>query len=96
MGAVKEWMIHHDYQLEVATDIAVEVGVLSRCEYHADIVLDNETEHTDAYKLASWKFSRGELRDVFKTRKEMTDAIQEAIQNAGSFGCGICAKMMDD
>lgn len=96
MGVVKQWMIHHDYQLEVATDIAVEAGVLRRCEYHDDIVLDNEIEHTDAYKLANWRFSHGQLRDVFKTRKEMTDAIQETIQSAGSFGCGICAKMMDD
>lgn len=96
MGAVKEWMLHHDYQLEVATDIAVEAGVLSRCEYHEEIVLDNETDHADAYKLANWKFSHGELRNMFETRREMTDAIQEAIENAGSFGCGICESEMDD
>jgi hypothetical protein len=96
MGAVKEWMIHHDYQLAVATDIAVEAGVLSRCEFHEDIVLDNLEDPSGAYKLGNYKFSKGVLRDVFETRTQMTDAIKEAIQDAGPFGCGICAKMLED
>jgi Bacteriophage lambda ea8.5-related domain len=95
MGFAKEQMLHHQDQIAVATDIAVEAGVLSRCEFH-DTVLDNETEPTDAYKLANWKFSHGKLRDAFETRREMTDAVQEAIQDSSSFGCGLCESILDD
>jgi hypothetical protein len=96
MGAAKQQMLHHQDQLSVATNIAVEADVLSRCEMHEDVVLDNETDHAAAYKLANWKFNHGELQDVFETRREMTDAIQEAILNSSSFGCNSCESVLDD
>jgi hypothetical protein len=96
MGYMKELMLKQEYQASVATDIAVEAGALERCEYHEDIVLDPMGDYTPAYKLGNYRFSQGQLRDVFESRTEMADAIKAAIDDACMFGCPYCAKMLHD
>ena len=49
---------------------------------------------SDAYRLGNARFSRGEAGD-FRSRWELTDAIQSAIEQAGD-ECYLCAKMRDE
>lgn len=71
MGAMKEEMMRREALLEEATAIAVQAGVLTRCEYHADIVWDNFGEHEDAYRIANARYSAGEIRTPVESRREL-------------------------
>ena len=96
MGRAKDEMMRREEQIEEATDIAVKAGVLSRCEYHPEIVWDNFGDHEDAYKIGNARFTAGELQTRFESRRELTNAIKAAIEEAGMDGCPICAKMLAD
>ena len=92
MGQAKKEMMRQEELLYEAADIAVEAGVLRRCKYHPDIVWDNHGDRSDAYKLGNARFSRGEVGD-FRSRRELTDAIKNAIEQSGD-ECYLCAKRL--
>ncbi|MGA9070037.1 MAG: hypothetical protein WB424_07275 [Terracidiphilus sp.] len=91
MSIVKRLMEHQEEQARVATKIAVDAGVLKKCEWH-DNVINMFGDEADAYKLGNYLFSNGKLEGVFSERTEMTDAIKNAIQSAG-IECALCAKI---
>ncbi len=87
-------MDHYEEQHRVAQQIAIEADVLKVCEFHEE-VYQSEFDGTAAYKLGNYKFTEGKLTGTFGDRKEMTDAIKRAIENAGD-ECGRCAKFRDE
>lgn len=74
-------------KLEEAEDIAIEADVLKRCENHPEEVWETGDDHEGAYKLGNSRFTSRNLRNHYSARRELTDAIQRAIQEAGAFGC---------
>lgn len=95
MGIAKRWMEREEAKREEAKDIAVEAGVLKRCEFHDDIILDVFGDHSEAYKLANKKFSASKLREEYASRRELTDKIKEEIEDS-SDGCPYCAQELAD
>src|SRR5882762_8033140 len=97
MGATKRLMEHYENQRNAAITIAIQAGVLKRCENHADYVFDGGSDPTGAYKLGNSKFTAGELEGIFNSRKEMTDCMKKAIQeHSATDECQRCAKMLAD
>ncbi len=88
--------MRREEQIEEATDIVVKAGALSRGEDHPEIVWDNFGDHEEAYKIGNARFTAGELQTHSESRRELTDAIKAAIEEAGMDGCPICAKMLKD
>lgn len=78
MGYYKEQLAKAEYQETVATGIAVDAGVIRVCEFHG-MTFEGLEEPVSAYKLGNYRFSRGELSEVFGSRGEMTDAIEHVI-----------------
>lgn len=85
MGYWKQEQLRWDGLLVEARRIALEADVLRRCEYHG-MVWEDGADPAEAYKLGNWLYSRGKLEE-FRSRREMTDAIQAAIEDAGVGGC---------
>jgi hypothetical protein len=97
MGATKRQMEHYENQRNVAIRIAIQAGVLKRCENHEDCVFDGGSDPQGAYMLGNAKFTREELKGIFDTRPEMTDCIKKAIEeHHGIDECPRCAKMLAD
>ena len=96
MGQAKRHMERVEEQQQVATGIAVQAGVLERCDYHLEWVRDKLGDRAAAYKLANHKFTKGELGDTFSTRQELTDTVKEVIESAPDHGCPSCGKWEDD
>jgi len=91
MSMVKRLTEHQEEKCRVAEQIAIEAGVLKRCEYHGELYEFDSMDKTPAYKLGNYKFTKGELKGIFDERREMTDAIQAAIEEAG-MGCVGCSE----
>lgn len=91
MGQAKRMLEEQQERNSAATRIAIEAGVLKRCPYH-DIVFDVlNGDNTPAYKLGNHQFSEGRLDGMFESRRQMTDAIDEAVTEAG-MECSQCNK----
>lgn len=97
MGATKELMEHYEDQRRVAIRIAIEAGVLQRCEMHEDCVFSGGSDVVGAYKLGNYKFKKDEFKGIFDTPVEMTDEIKKVVQEHEAIDeCPRCAKMMAD
>lgn len=81
MGMAKRHMEEEESKLNVATDIAIQAGVLQRCEYCESTVFQGNEDIEDAYKLGNTLFTSGEVNGQFESRREMTDFIQGAVQS---------------
>lgn len=84
--AAMEQEERHSALVSEMTDVAVEAEVFARCEFH-ECVWETGQPEEDAYTLAEDKFSRGELRNDFRSRQELRDAVRDAIQDAYWGGC---------
>ena len=90
MSAAKQRMMELRDQHAVATDLAVEAGVLRRCPYH-DYVFDAFAgDNTPAYMLGNSRYSAGDFGALFHSRRELSDAIHFAVQDAAMECCGCC------
>lgn len=97
MGASKRLMEHYEEQERVAIRIAIEAGVLQRCENHSDCVFSGGSDIVGAYKLGNYKFKKDEFKDIFDAPVEMTDAIKKVVQQHEALDeCPRCAKMLAD
>jgi hypothetical protein len=81
MSFAKRQLEHQEQQQSIAVNIAVEAGVLERCEYHG-IAVEAGVDPDPAYELANARFTSGALTGVFDDRHEMNDAIKSAIEDA--------------
>jgi hypothetical protein len=96
MGYAKRLMEAEEEKSNAATAIALQAEVLIRCEYHSEVVMENGAfDIEDAYKLGNAKFSAGEFKRIFSDRRDMTDHIKEAVEEA-AYNCSFCEKMMSD
>jgi len=91
MGMTKELMLEMQARQDIAENIAVEAKVLSRCEWHR-YAYQGDWDYTAAYMLGNRKYSHGELPGTFHSRREMTDAIKDAVDNA-PLDCLHCEKL---
>ena len=97
MGASKCLIEHHDDQRRASIEIAIQAGVLRKCEYHSHIIFSGPNNIEDAYRLGNYKYSKGEFGDLFGSRPEMTDNIKRAVEdNHGLESCVACDKVMAD
>lgn len=97
MGFTKRLMEHYEEQRNTAIRIAIQTGVLKRCDIHSECVFGGGSDQEGAYKLGNYKFSAGELKRVFETRPEMTDSIKKVIEEHWAIDeCPRCAKMLAD
>lgn len=91
MGGTKRLMERHDSQRAIAVGNAIQAKVLKYCKFH-DYVYDPDTlDITPAYKLANYKFTRGELKETFDDRTEMAAVIKSVVEDAAD-ECYYCAK----
>jgi hypothetical protein len=78
-----------------AIAIAVAGGALSPCELHSEIMINNWVDPADAYKIGNARYTAGELTAEYSSRRELTDAIKEAIDDSVD-SCPLCDKMLAD
>ncbi|MGA8220554.1 MAG: hypothetical protein WB780_02795 [Candidatus Acidiferrales bacterium] len=95
MGATKRLIEKYEEQERAAIQIAIQAGALKHCDLHSGYISRGDAEIEDAYKLGNYKFTKGELKDSFDDRREMTDAIKKVVQNC-AFECNLCAKMREE
>lgn len=81
MSTVKRYMEMEQDHFNAGTEIAISAGVLERCEYCENTVFMGDEDVEEAYKLGNTLYSKGELGNVFSSRKEMTDAIKDAAES---------------
>ncbi|MBL4711144.1 MAG: hypothetical protein JKX75_01345 [Gammaproteobacteria bacterium] len=79
-------------QSDVAMNIAIDAGVLTRCKQHEEVVLNAGRDTQEAFLLGNERFSKGELGNVFTFRREMTDAIKDIVAAHQADTCPNCAK----
>lgn len=85
---------------QVAVEIALQSGAIKECMWHEGSGMyinqfDGDKEEK-AYRIANSLFSKEDSRiSGFHGRREMTDTIQEVINEAG-FRCASCVKWMKD
>lgn len=96
MGIAKRQLEELETKNFVALEIAIEAGVLQRCEHHDDAIFEGDADIEDAYKLGNAKFSRGELGNHFESRREMTDAIKGAVETHCAGECYSSAKWRNE
>lgn len=95
MGRAKDEMMRLEELSLDATDIAVQAGVLLRCDIHTGCVWEHGADNADAYKLANARLNSGEILTPCSYR-ELMDAIKNAIQDAGISGCPACDNALKD
>ncbi|HBT0399322.1 TPA: hypothetical protein MA053_002474 [Klebsiella pneumoniae] len=81
MSIIKRHMEDQQDKFNVATNIAIEAGVLERCEYCEATVFQGDEDIEEAYKLGNTQFSKGKFEGFFESRREMTDAIKDAVES---------------
>ena len=89
---------HNEEQERAALSIAVQAGVLKRCEYHPDFLFEGGNEIESAYKKGVYKFKHeNELKELFHNTRELTDRIKSVVQdNGGVDECQRCVHLMKD
>jgi hypothetical protein len=81
MGRVKNDAIQQYEYEEKGAEILIRAGIGVRCPICGEFLCE-ETDYTDAYKLGNYLFNQGDPLADFKSRREMTDAIKRAGDNA--------------
>jgi hypothetical protein len=95
MSFTKRLIELQEEQWDVATEIAVDAGVLKRCSLHSEIYDPLGGDNVPAYKLGNYRLSAGKLGRVFSSSREMTDTIKSVIEDA-AMECYTCAKWRDE
>ncbi|EKO3455296.1 hypothetical protein KW482_06800 [Vibrio fluvialis] len=89
MSGTKRYLEHQEAKQQAAIQIAIESGALKYCKVHDDILLEGSCDIEEAYKLGDFKFTQGQLNDVFDSREEMKDLISKVIEFA-NYQCERC------
>lgn len=93
MSLVKRGMEEHEGKQRAAVNLLLESGYLETCENHDEIIytVGGDEEVTDAYKLGNTQWESS-LKNVFETRREMTDMIKAMSEESdyANDGCEIC------
>jgi hypothetical protein len=95
MSFVKRMMERLEDQESVAVEIALDAGVLRKCEYHGTL-MSGGTDIEAAYRLANSRFSAGQYHGDFEDGPETTDAIKKVVEDNSSDECHFCERWKDD
>ena len=82
-------------QHQAAIQIAVDAGVLIRCETHTDGVFSGSVNVTEAYTLANEQYSKGQLEGVFTLRRELLELMEKVVPEYRTEQCPLCVKESD-
>lgn len=93
MGTEKKLDQDRQNRIDVALGIAIEARVVSTCHLHLHIYLKGEHEIEAAYRLGNTQFTKSELTHTFQSRRQMTDAIKEAVENNVADSCVPCERL---
>jgi hypothetical protein len=97
MSGVKRMMEQHEDMCRSAVGIAIEAGVLKRCEYHEECVFEGPEDIVSAYKLGNYKLKLDEaLKEMFDAPRKLTDCIKEVVADHSASECPRCAKFRDE
>ena len=96
MGFLKHLLAEEEGKRQIALSIAIEAGVIEECDNHDNTFFQGGTDIEDAYKLGNSKWSKGELQNIFANRREMTDIIQDVVEENCAFECASCAIWLED
>ena len=94
MGVMKKLMMEQlDFQA-TAVEILCDARVIKECEFHEGIYFEGTGGVTEAYKLANFRISKGELHlPDDKGRRDLTDMIKQKYEELSIAGdCWVCAK----
>jgi hypothetical protein len=91
MGSQKDRLAQLEAQHDTLIDIALDAGLLRRCEVHDYVFWTGETDYTDAYKRGNLQMTcDAHFAAMFKNdRRAMTDALKAVIDehNTDCIGC---------
>ena len=79
-------------QRNIAIQIAIDAGVLKRCEHHSNEILNVGADVNNAFTLGNELFSKGEFGSAFTYRRDMTVAISDAVKEHTAEECPECSK----
>ena len=82
-------------QQAVAEDLAVGWGFLKRCHLHCDFTYQDDWDLDRMYRLAAWKFKRGDISGPFADQRELTDSLKTVMEDAPT-KCPRCEKWRDE
>jgi hypothetical protein len=94
MGITKELMLEEQEREAIAEDLAVEAGILKRCPWH-ERVYQEDWDLERVYRMAAWRFKRGEVSGRFYSQRDLTDAIKAVVEDA-PLVCLHCEKMRNE
>jgi hypothetical protein len=86
-------MDDYEDKRELAVSLLMQVGALSTCPVH-DEIIDGGKDVEGAYKLAMSKWARGKHPE-FENAREFTDYIKEIYEEYEDGECGACANVRD-
>jgi hypothetical protein len=92
MGVTKDAYLRELDQMAVAEELAVEWKFLKRCGIHCDFTYQDDWDVDRMYRLAAWKFKRGEVPGPFADQRELTDSLKATMENA-PMECPRCEKL---
>jgi hypothetical protein len=98
MGAMAQLAIVIDELHDTAAEVAAQTRALVRCPIHGDVLINNCDDDAlqGAYKLGNFLVTKGEIElPMGLTRRDLTDAIKDAVEN-GEVDCPRCANLFKD
>lgn len=96
MSLIKTIIDDDNQKYEIAKEIALQAGVLKKCEFHEYISFIGTEDITKAYMLAKHQFKYGEHVSLFKSSIELTDKIKEVVGSEFEDRCVRCAQIAEE
>jgi hypothetical protein len=96
MGGWKDIEEHHWQQRQAAISIALAAKAIQVCENHDGSLFEGTGDLSYACTVGNAKMNRGEFKDLFASRTEMTDAVKAIINEIALDSCPLCDKMLAD
>jgi hypothetical protein len=94
MSMSKRWLEEIEALQGIAMGVLCDAKVLKECDMHSGTYLDASGDLQEAYKLANWRISHGEIALPEGTsRREFTDIIKDVYESNCADECYSCAKM---
>lgn len=95
MGITKDAYLRELDLMSIAEDFAVEWGMLKRCRWHSDFVYQDDWDLDRMYRIAAWRFKRGEIPGGFADQRELTDTLKSLVEDAPT-ECPRCEAMREE
>lgn len=92
MGMTKELYLEGLERQDIAEELAVEAGILKRCEWHVGFTYQDDWDLERVFRMAAWRFKRGDIPGPFYSQRDLTDAIKAVVDDA-PMECPRCEKM---